>query len=115
MEIKDMSPRRPHLLRAHYDWILENELTPHLVVDVNVVGVQVPMEYAHDGQIVLNISPFAVSHLELMPHQVLFSASFGGVPRKVRVPMAAVIAIYARENGAGMMFEPEPAYEEGYG
>ena len=64
-----MSPRRPHLLRAHYDWILENELTPHLVVDVNVVGVQVPMEYAHDGQIVLNISPFAVSHLELMPHQ----------------------------------------------
>lgn len=114
MEIKDMSPRRPHLLRAYYDWILENELTPHLVVDVNVVGVQVPMEYAHDGQIVLNISPFAVSHLELMPHQVLFSASFGGVPRKVRVPMAAVIAIYARENGAGMMFEPEPAYEEGY-
>lgn len=113
MEIMDMSPRRPHLLRAHYDWIIENDLTPHLVVDVNIVGVQVPMEYAHDGQIVLNISSRAVDNLELTPYQVLFSASFGGIPRKVRVPMAAVIAIYARENGAGMMFEPEPAYESG--
>ncbi|OAT26134.1 ClpXP protease specificity-enhancing factor [Proteus myxofaciens] len=113
MEIIDMSPRRPHLLRAHYDWILENGLTPHLVVDVNIVGVQAPMEYAHDGQIVLNISPRAVSNLELTLQQVLFSASFGGIPRKVRVPMVAVMAIYARENGAGMMFEPEPAYENG--
>ncbi|MBI6529411.1 ClpXP protease specificity-enhancing factor [Proteus vulgaris] len=113
MEIMDMSPRRPHLLRAHYDWIIENELTPHLVVDVNIDGVQVPMEYAHDGQIVLNISSRAVDNLELTPYQVLFSASFGGIPRKVRVPMAAVMAIYARENGAGMMFEPEPAYESG--
>lgn len=113
MEIMDMSPRRPHLLRAHYDWILENDLTPHLVVDVNIVGVQVPMEYAHDGQIVLNISPRAVNNLELTLHQVLFSASFGGIPRSVRVPMIAVMAIYARENGAGMMFEPEPAYEDG--
>ncbi|CRL62067.1 ClpXP protease specificity-enhancing factor [Proteus penneri] len=113
MEIMDMSPRRPHLLRAHYDWIIENDLTPHLVVDVNVVGVQVPMEYAHDGQIVLNISSRAVDDLELTPYQVLFSASFGGIPRKVRVPIAAVMAIYARENGAGMMFEPEPAYESG--
>ncbi|MEQ4922605.1 ClpXP protease specificity-enhancing factor [Proteus hauseri] len=113
MEIMDMSPRRPHLLRAHYEWILENDLTPHLVVDVNIVGVQVPMEYAHDGQIVLNISPRAVNNLELTLEQVLFSASFGGIPRKVRVPMVAVMAIYARENGAGMMFEPEPAYEDG--
>ncbi|NBM53503.1 ClpXP protease specificity-enhancing factor [Proteus vulgaris] len=113
MEIMDMSPRRPHLLRAHYDWIIENELTPHLVVDVNIDGVQVPMEYAHDGQIVLNISSRAVDSLELTPYQVLFSASFGGIPRKVRVPMAAIMAIYARENGAGMMFEPEPAYESG--
>lgn len=113
MEIMDMSPRRPHLLRAHYDWIIENELTPHLVVDVNIEGVQVPMEYAHDGQIVLNISSRAVDNLELTPYQVLFSASFGGIPRKVRVPMGAVMAIYARENGAGMMFEPEPAYESG--
>ncbi|MFG0737622.1 ClpXP protease specificity-enhancing factor [Proteus terrae] len=113
MEIMDMSPRRPHLLRAHYDWIIENDLTPHLVVDVNIDGVQVPMEYAHDGQIVLNIASRAVDNLELTPYQVLFSASFGGIPRKVRVPMAAVMAIYARENGAGMMFEPEPAYESG--
>lgn len=111
MEIIEMSPRRPHLLRAHYDWILENDLTPHLVVDVTMAGVQVPMEYAHDGQIVLNISPRAVSNLELTLQQVLFSASFGGIPRKVQVPMIAVMAIYARENGAGMMFEPEPAYD----
>ena len=69
------------------------------MVDVNVVGVQVPMEYAHDGQIVLKYFSFAVSHLELMPHQVLFSASFGGVPRKSARTYGGCNSIYARENG----------------
>ncbi|MOA23984.1 Stringent starvation protein B [compost metagenome] len=73
--------------------------------------VQVPMEFARDGQIVLNIAPRAVGNLELGNDEVHFNARFGGVPRQVSVPMAAVLAIYARENGAGTMFEPEAAYE----
>ncbi len=106
-----MTPRRPYLLRAFYDWLLDNQLTPHLVVDVTYPDVQVPMEFARDGQIVLNIAPRAVGNLQLGDNDVSFSARFGGVPRQVLVPMAAVLAIYARENGAGTLFEPEAAYE----
>ncbi|QYM97559.1 ClpXP protease specificity-enhancing factor [Dickeya ananatis] len=111
MTLSQLSPRRPYLLRAFYDWLLDNQLTPHLVVDVTVPGVKVPMEFARDGQIVLNIAPRAVGNLELADDSVRFNARFGGVPRQVFVPMASVMAIYARENGAGTMFEPEPAYE----
>ncbi|MBD9644138.1 MULTISPECIES: ClpXP protease specificity-enhancing factor [Pantoea] len=111
MEMSQLTARRPYLLRAFYDWLLDNQLTPHLVVDINLPGVQVPLEYARDGQIVLNIAPRAVGNLDLANDEVRFNARFGGVPRQVSVPMAAVLAIYARENGAGTMFEPEPAYE----
>ena len=110
-----MTPRRPYLLRAFYDWLLDNQLTPHLVVDVTRPDVQVPMEFARDGQIVLNIAPRAVGNLALGNEDVQFNARFGGVPRQVSVPMAAVLAIYARENGAGTMFEPEAAYDESEG
>ncbi|KFK95380.1 MULTISPECIES: ClpXP protease specificity-enhancing factor [unclassified Serratia (in: enterobacteria)] len=113
MDTSQMTPRRPYLLRAFYDWLLDNQLTPHLVVDVMRPDVQVPMEFARDGQIVLNIAPRAVGNLQLGDKDVSFNARFGGVPRQVLVPMAAVLAIYARENGAGTMFEPEAAYEEG--
>src|SRR5690606_8083102 len=112
MEMSQLSPRRPYLLRAFYEWLLDNQLTPHLVVDVTLEGVRVPMEYARDGQIVLNIAPRAVGNLELANDEVRFNARFGGVPRQVYVPLAAVLAIYARENGAGTMFEPEAAYDE---
>ncbi|CAD5359149.1 ClpXP protease specificity-enhancing factor [Enterobacter cancerogenus] len=112
VEMSQLSPRRPYLLRAFYEWLLDNQLTPHLVVDVTLPGVQVPMEYARDGQIVLNIAPRAVGNLELANDEVRFNARFGGVPRVVSVPLAAVLAIYARENGAGTMFEPETAYDE---
>ncbi|OMQ23621.1 ClpXP protease specificity-enhancing factor [Serratia oryzae] len=111
MDMSQMTPRRPYLLRAFYDWLLDNQLTPHLVVDVMRPDVQVPMEFARDGQIVLNIAPRAVGNLQLGDNDVSFNARFGGVPRQVLVPMAAVLAIYARENGAGTMFEPEAAYE----
>ncbi|MCG8710381.1 ClpXP protease specificity-enhancing factor [Brenneria sp. 4F2] len=111
MALSQLSPRRPYLLRAFYDWLLDNQLTPHLVVDVTMPDVMVPMEFARDGQIVLNIAPRAVGGLELADDSVRFNARFGGVPRQVYVPMAAVLAIYARENGAGTMFESEPAYE----
>lgn len=112
MDMSQLSPRRPYLLRAFYEWLLDNQLTPHLVVDVTLPGVNVPMEYARDGQIVLNIAPRAVGNLELANDEVRFNARFGGVPRQVYVPLAAVLAIYARENGAGTMFEPEAAYDE---
>ncbi|MDI3359109.1 ClpXP protease specificity-enhancing factor [Lelliottia sp. V89_10] len=112
MEMSQLSPRRPYLLRAFYEWLLDNQLTPHLVVDVTLPGVSVPMEYARDGQIVLNIAPRAVGNLELANDEVRFNARFGGVPRQVSVPLAAVLAVYARENGAGTMFEPEAAYDE---
>ncbi len=106
-----MTPRRPYMLRAFYDWLLENDLTPHLVVDATMRGVRVPMEYVQDGQIILNVAPRAVGNLELGNDEVTFNARFGGRPQVVIVPIYAVQAIYARENGAGTMFEPEPAYE----
>ncbi|EFT8259588.1 ClpXP protease specificity-enhancing factor [Salmonella enterica] len=112
MDLSQLTPRRPYLLRAFYEWLLDNQLTPHLVVDVMLPGVHVLMEYARDGQIVLNIAPRAVGNLELSNDEVRFNARFGGVPRQVSVPLAAVLAIYARENGAGTMFEPEAAYDE---
>lgn len=111
MEMSDMSPRRPYLLRAFYEWLIDNQLTPHLVVDVTMPGVSVPMEFARDGQIVLNVAPRAVGNLELGNDGVSFNARFGGVPRQVSVPMAAIIAIYARENGSGTLFEAEEAYD----
>ena len=112
VEMSQLSPRRPYLLRAFYEWLLDNQLTPHLVVDVTLPGVLVPMEYARDGQIVLNIAPRAVGNLELANDDVRSNARFFFIPRQVSVPLAAVLAIYARENGAGTMFEPEAAYDE---
>ncbi|MFD2178809.1 ClpXP protease specificity-enhancing factor [Veronia pacifica] len=106
-----LTPRRPYMLRAFYDWILDNDLTPHLVVDAEQDDVIVPLEYVQDGQIVLNIAPRAVGNLSLGNDHVVFSARFGGRPMEVQVPLSAVLAIYARENGAGTMFEPEEAYE----
>ena len=74
MDLSQLTPRRPYLLRAFYEWLLDNQLTPHLVVDVTLPGVQVPMEYARDGQIVLNIAPRAVGNLELANDEVRFNA-----------------------------------------
>ncbi len=109
-----MTPRRPFMLRAFYDWLLENDLTPHLVVDATMPGVRVPMEYVQDGQIILNVAPRAVGNLELGNDEVTFNARFGGRPQVVIVPLYAVQAIYARENGAGTMFDPETAYEQDF-
>ncbi|TOL43958.1 stringent starvation protein B, partial [Vibrio parahaemolyticus] len=87
----------PYLLRAHYEWLLDNDMTPHLVVDVTVPDVNVPMEFARDGQIVLNVAPRAVGNFEITNEEVRFNARFGGVPRQVYVPMSAIMAVYARE------------------
>ncbi|WP_456296703.1 ClpXP protease specificity-enhancing factor [Vibrio sp. AK197] len=112
MDISQMTPRRPYLLRAFYDWLVDNDLTPHLVVDATLPGVRVPLEFVQDGQIILNIVPRAVGNLELGNEAVTFNARFGGKPHSVIVPLYAVQAIYARENGAGTMFEAEDAYQE---
>ncbi len=109
-----MTPRRPYVLRAFYDWLVDNDLTPHLVVDATLPGVRVPLEFVQDGQIILNIVPRAVGNLELGNEAVSFNARFGGRPHSVIVPLYAVQAIYARENGAGTMFEPEEAYQGVY-
>nr|WP_076574998.1 ClpXP protease specificity-enhancing factor [Aeromonas sp. RU39B] len=106
-----MTPSRPYLLRAFYDWLLDNDLTPHLVVNVNVPHVMVPMQYVQNGQIVLNIAPRAVGGYQMDNEAISFSARFGGVAQQVYVPMAAVVAIHARENGVGTVFPPEPGYE----
>jgi stringent starvation protein B len=103
-----MPSSRPYLLRGLYEWIVDNDCTPHLLVDATLSGVEVPQEFVKDGQIVLNISPNSVVGLELDNRAVSFSARFGGMPRQIYVPMVAIIGIYARENGQGMMFEPEP-------
>ena len=106
----NMTPHRPYLLRAYFEWLLDNDLTPHLVVDAHVDGTRVPQQYVKDGQIVLNVAPSAVSNLQLGNDFVEFSARFGGVPQQILLPLASVIAIYARENGAGVVFEMEEAY-----
>jgi stringent starvation protein B len=110
MDIEKMTPRRPYLLRAFYEWLVDNDLTPHLVVDATMGGVRVPLEFVQDGQIILNVAPRAVGNLELGNEAITFNARFGGRPHSVIVPLYAVQAIYARENGAGTMFEPEEAY-----
>lgn len=103
----DMTSNRPYLLRAFNQWILDNECTPYIVVEADLPNVTVPPQTVKDGQVVLNISPTAVQSLVLDDNQVTFSARFGGVPFEVYIPIYAISAIYARENGAGTMFPPE--------
>ncbi|KEA65403.1 Stringent starvation protein B [Marinobacterium lacunae] len=103
-----VTPSRPYLLRALYQWVSDNNFTPHIVVDAGVKGVSVPQEYVQDGQITLNIAMGAVRDLLIDDSGVSFNARFGGVPMNVFVPIAAVLAIYARENGMGMGFGMEP-------
>jgi stringent starvation protein B len=105
-----MGPNRPYLLRANYDWLLDNECTPHLIANATMPGVRVPVEHIKDGQIILNIAPHSVGNFEISNERVTFSARFGGKPYQLIIPMAAVIAIYARENGAGTMFEDDEFY-----
>lgn len=107
-----MTPSRPYLVRALNDWILDNDMTPYIVVDAGVVGVRVPEDYVTNGQIILNVSPGAVNDLLVESDAIEFRARFGGVPMQVYVPVIAVMAIYAKENGQGMVFGAEPGAPE---
>jgi stringent starvation protein B len=103
----NMTSNKPYLIRAIYDWIVDNNLTPHILVNVQYEGVQVPMEYVVDNRIVLNISPQACRGLHLENDRIIFSARFSGITFQIVVVPAAVLAIYAKENGRGMEFGEE--------
>ena len=98
-----MSSNRPYLLRALYEWIGDNDMTPHLLVDATREGVQVPSSTIKEGRVVLNIAARAVAQLDLGNREVRFKARFGGVSQTVIVPLSAILAIYAQETGQGMM------------
>ena len=102
-----MTSTRPYLIRAFYDWIVDNNCTPHIVVNAEFLGTEVPREYIDSGQIVLNIAMSAVQALELSNETISFQARFGGIARNVNIPINAVMAIYAKENGRGMVFTEE--------
>jgi stringent starvation protein B len=104
-----MTSNRPYLLRAMYEWIADNGMTAYILVDANAPGVRVPKMAIKDGRIVLNIAARAVAQLELGADRVRFMARFSGVSQVVEAPIGAVLAIYAQENGQGMMFPAENA------
>ena len=103
-----MTSHRPYLLRALNQWIADNGMTPHLLVDATVAGVQVPPQAVHEGKVVLNIADRAVTRLSIDNDWIGFTARFGGVSQPVLVPMGAVLAIYARETGQGMALPEDP-------
>lgn len=106
-----MTPSRPYILRALYEWLLDNDATPYLLVDATLSNVTVPRQFVKDGRIVLNISPTAVRGLHIDNDALSFNARFSGQPMDVYVPIVAVQAIYASENGEGMGFGMEPGVE----
>lgn len=112
-----MTSNKPYLVRAFYDWISDNQLTPYIQVDTRVLGVIVPLAYVQDNQIVLNISLSAVGNISMAGDAIVFSARFGGKLEHITVPYGAIAAIYAKENGAGTALpiehpEPEQATDE---
>lgn len=102
-----MTSSRPYLIRALYEWINDNGMTPHILADASAAGVAVPASAIQGGKVTLNISAQAVQALRLGDDAVSFSARFGGVAREVVLPIPAISAVYARENGQGMMFPVE--------
>jgi len=113
-----MNSSRPYLMRAMYEWIVDNNLTPYLLVSAGEPDVRVPVEHINNGKIILNVDPNAVQDMDMFGVEVSFSARFSGKPTQIRVPISAVLAIYARENGRGMVFNdddespPDPSGEK---
>jgi len=117
--MSELTSRRPYLIRAIYDWVVDNGLTPHLLVAADAPGVDVPSQFVtEEGRITINVSPSAVRDLRLGNDAIQFAARFSGQPYQVMVPPGAVLALYARENGEGMLFgevetPPEPPPSDG--
>lgn len=106
-----LTPTRPYMVRALYQWIEDNELTPYLMVDATAKNVQVPKQYVQDGRIVLNIASRATGNMVMQNDFIHFNARFGGVSQEIWVPLSAVMGIYAKENSQGMFFDPSE-YED---
>ncbi len=107
-----MTPKRSYLLKAAYEWVVDNDMTPYLLVDAELPDVVVPTEFVQDGQIVLNISMTSVRHLIMDQEAVSFEARFSGKPMQVYVPIKATLAVYGKENGDGLFFPDEEFPEE---
>lgn len=107
-----MTPSKPYIMRALYEWIVDNECTPYMLVAAEAPGVVVPEGFAEHGQLVLNLSPSAVRHFSMGNEAVSFEARFAGVPHQLFVPLYAILAVYAQENGQGMFFDPEEPPED---
>ncbi|MDN3397734.1 ClpXP protease specificity-enhancing factor [Psychrobacter sp. APC 3426] len=106
-ETTSITPTRPYMVRALYQWIEDNEFTPYLMVDATAENVQVPTEHVQDGRIVLNIASRATGNMSMENDYINFSARFGGVSQEIWVPLTAVMGIYAKENSQGMFFDPK--------
>jgi len=102
-----MTSLKPYLIRSIYEWIIDNNLTPHLLVDAEDTSAILPKEFIEDGKIVLNIRPEAIQGLSLGNQEIEFNARFSGKPMHISTPITAVLAIYAKENGKGMIFDQE--------
>lgn len=100
-----MTSSQPYLIRGIYDWVIDNGFTPYLLVNAENDYATIPRDFVEDGKIVLNINPSAISDLQLGNDYIMFNARFSGKAMEVSVPVVAVLAIYARENGQGMMFD----------
>lgn len=107
-----MTPLKPYLIRSIYEWIVDNDLTPHLLVNAEYPGVILPTDFVEDGRIVLNVRPAAVQGLMLGNEEIEFNARFGGKAMHISAPIKAILAIYAKENGKGMIFDPEEGDDE---
>ena len=107
-----MTPLKPYLIRALYDWIIDNNFTPYLLVNATIEGVVVPRQFVQDGKIVLNVRPQAIHGLHLGNDHIAFNARFSGAPMQVNIPTQAVLAIYAQENGRGMIFDDEHSEDQ---
>ncbi len=103
----NLTPTRPYLARAIYEWICDNNLTPYLLVDATQPYTDVPQQFVQDGQIVLNLAPHSVHMLNMSNDAITFSARFSGASKDLYIPMNAVLGLYARENGQGLFFDPE--------
>jgi stringent starvation protein B len=107
-----MTPLKPYLIRSIYEWIVDNNFTPHLLVNAEYPGVVLPNDFIEDGRIVLNIRPEAIQGLMLGNEEIQFNARFAGKAMRITTPTKAVLAIYAKENGKGMIFDPEDSEDD---
>jgi len=102
-----MTSSRPYLIRAIYDWLVDNKLTPYMMVDAMNRDVEVPEKYIEDGKIILNVAPMAVREMSMTNANIRFDARFSGITHHITFPTQAVMAVYAFENGRGMVFSDE--------